>query len=385
MLRSIWILARKDLRLLGRDPMSLFFIAVFPVILGVAFGLMNEGFADEPEVAEAVLLVHDADASEVSRDFIAALDAQAAVAVKRVDSLDAGRQEVMKGRALGLFEIVPGFGESAGLVFAEKAPRVGLAIDPSRPAEGQLLRGAVMQGIGDLVARRSPLPGREGRALELVTIEAIALGHETADGAPVDRIRSGYDVSFPSAILWGVLGCIAGFAISIARERASGTFYRLSVAPQPRAAILLGKGLACALTAIAVVLFLTLIGCALGLELRSPFLFVLATLGIAWCFSGLMMALATISRSENAVAGAGWALNVTMSLIGGGMIPLAFMPAGMRTLSDFSPVKWGILALEGAIWRGFDLVDLLPALGVLILLGALGYLFGVRRLAAIDS
>jgi hypothetical protein len=27
------------------------------------------------------------------------------------------------------------------------------------------------------------------------------------------------------------------------------------------------------------------------------------------------------------------------------------MPGFLRTASNFSPMKWGILALEGAIWR----------------------------------
>jgi len=31
------------------------------------------------------------------------------------------------------------------------------------------------------------------------------------------------------------------------------------------------------------------------------------------------------------------------------MMPLAFMPAWMRNISHFSPVKGGILAMEGAI------------------------------------
>ena len=44
-----------------------------------------------------------------------------------------------------------------------------------------------------------------------------------------------------------------------------------------------------------------------------------------------------------------------MAMFGGGMIPLVFMPKFMQTLSNFSPAKWSVLALEGAIWRGFTL------------------------------
>ena len=49
-----------------------------------------------------------------------------------------------------------------------------------------------------------------------------------------------YEISFPQSILWGVLSCMAAFAIGIVRERASGSWLRLRVAPLTRAPILLG-------------------------------------------------------------------------------------------------------------------------------------------------
>ena len=44
-MRSILNLALKDLRLLSRDWMALFFIIAFPVIMGVFFGLIGMGFS----------------------------------------------------------------------------------------------------------------------------------------------------------------------------------------------------------------------------------------------------------------------------------------------------------------------------------------------------
>ncbi|RME31948.1 MAG: ABC transporter permease, partial [Candidatus Zixiibacteriota bacterium] len=44
---------------------------------------------------------------------------------------------------------------------------------------------------------------------------------------------------------------------------------------------------------------------------------------------------------------------LVMSMTGGGMIPLMFMPRWMSAVGTISPVKWSILAMEGAIWRGF--------------------------------
>jgi ABC-2 type transport system permease protein len=48
----------------------------------------------------------------------------------------------------------------------------------------------------------------------------------------------------------------------------------------------------------------------------------------------------------------------------------------MRTLSNASPVKWSILALEGAIWRDFTLPEMLLPCGILIAVGAVCFTVG---------
>ena len=55
---------------------------------------------------------------------------------------------------------------------------------------------------------------------------------------------------------------------------------------------------------------------------------------------------------------------------GGAMMPLAFMPPWMRSISHVSPIKWGILAMEGGIWRGFTLPEMLLPCGVLLAFGS---------------
>ena len=66
-----------------------------------------------------------------------------------------------------------------------------------------------------------------------------------------------------------------------------------------------------------------------------------------------MMLISTLGRTEQSASGAGWAILLVMAMLGGGMVPLFVMPAWMATASNVSPVKWAILALEGALWRGF--------------------------------
>ncbi len=65
-----------------------------------------------------------------------------------------------------------------------------------------------------------------------------------------------------------------------------------------------------------------------------------------------------------------------MAMFGGGMIPLIFMPAFMRTLSNASPVKWSILSLEGAIWRDFSLTEMIMPCGLLVTIGVVFFTIG---------
>ena len=43
-----------------------------------------------------------------------------------------------------------------------------------------------------------------------------------------------------------------------------------------------------------------------------------------------------------------------------------------------SGIKWGILALEGAIWRGFTPADMLLPCGILVVVGIVGFTVGAR-------
>jgi len=56
------------------------------------------------------------------------------------------------------------------------------------------------------------------------------------------------------------------------------------------------------------------------------------------------------------------------------------MPPWMRSVSHFSPIKWGILALEGGIWRHFSVTEMLLPCGILLGLGAAFFALGVLML-----
>jgi ABC-2 type transport system permease protein len=181
------------------------------------------------------------------------------------------------------------------------------------------------------------------------------------------RFPSALHTTFPQAILWGILGCVATFAISIVHERTTGTYQRLRIGPISPAGILAGRGLACFLTSGSVIVVLVLLGkLVFKVPIGSPALFVVAAVCTCLRFVGLMMLVSTLRKTEQSVGGAGWASLMILAMFGGGMIPLAFMPPWVQSVSHFSPIKWGILALEGGIARDFTLTEVLLPCGILV-------------------
>jgi ABC-2 type transport system permease protein len=194
--------------------------------------------------------------------------------------------------------------------------------------------------------------------------------------------KSAFEVTFPSSVTWGMYGCIITFAISIVSERTKGTLIRLRMSPLSWAEIVAGKGLACFLVSVFVAVVLMVLGHLLfGIRVENVIGLALAIISAAFCYTGLMMALAGFGKTEKAVSGSAAAVFMPLAMIGGGMIPLAFMPAWMQTVSNISPTKWNIVALEGAIWRGNSLVEMLLPCGVLIAIGLAGFGLGVRFLS----
>jgi ABC-2 type transport system permease protein len=200
-------------------------------------------------------------------------------------------------------------------------------------------------------------------------------GNDT--GAAVRPPPNNYAWTFPQGMIWGFIGCSMSFAVALVLERTRGTLLRLRVAPLSAFQILAGKALACFVTTQAVVLLLMLIArFGFGVVPTSIPILALAMVSAGVCFVGLMMFFSVLSRSERAASGLGWGAMLIFSMIGGGMIPLFVLKGWMRSLSMLSPVRWSILALEGGIWRGMSLSEMLLPCGVLLAIGIAGFVAG---------
>jgi ABC-2 type transport system permease protein len=425
-MRPVLTLTLKDLFLLRRNKVALFWVIVFPMAFGLIYGAIIAG--DAGRRAKMGVALVDEDRSPASKALSAKLAQHESI--RLVTSLAHGQtfdsesaaQQVRRGDLTAYLILRPGFGESLRS-FGQGGKKIELGIDPSHRAEAGFLQGIVMEATFSLlkdqftnpetvrqwlkvrrqeIEQARELTGTEKQVLsESFTVVdgfvpklvgTISHGEEgpfgglKLDVVPVthdfSEPRSAFEITFPCSILWAVLSCMLTFTLSIVAEQKEGTLLRLRVAPMNKMQILGAKGLACFLSCAGAASLLLFVGVAfLGVRIASWALLLAAVAAMCVCFSGLMMLLSVLGHTAQAVGGSGSALMITMASLGGVLVPLVAMPEWMRAVSHFIPVKWAILALEGAIWRGFTLAEMLLPCGILVAVGVVSFAVGVRILA----
>jgi ABC-2 type transport system permease protein len=415
-------LALKDLRILARIPAAFFFTFVWPILVAVFFGTLYGSSEGTPRLPIAVV---DEDGTPESKGFVDGLAARGAFDVVRVSRAD-GLTLVRQGKRVAAVVAPRGFGAASRRLFQGAPPEVEVAMDPSRRAESSMLEGLLMAQAAERMQHVVGDPG-QGRAFVAESLQSLERSPDgtasatvavtrflkeldaflesrqktPANGPPADawkplevkvssvapdRVgpRSGYDITFPQGLMWGIIGCTMSFVMSLVTERVHGTILRLRMSPAPAGTLLAGKALACYITILAVQGVLVAIGTLLlGLRIASPWLFALVALVAPVGFVGLMMLIASFLRSEQGGGGVGWAIMMPLAMVGGTMIPLIAMPPWLLSLSNLSPMKWAILGYEGAIWRGFGFADLLLPLGILLACGIVTFAVGARLLGRV--
>jgi ABC-2 type transport system permease protein len=195
-----------------------------------------------------------------------------------------------------------------------------------------------------------------------------------------DGPRHSFDITFPQGVIWGLIGCMMSFGISMVTERTHGTLVRLRMAPLTRAQILGGKALSCFVSIVFVEFLLLGVALAFGVRPTSYPILALAGLSAAICFVGFMMLVASLGKTEQTASGAAWAILMPLSMVGGAMVPTFVMPAWIQSVSFISPIRWAMLAIEGGVWRNFTVAEMAAPCASLIAVGIICFAVGTRGL-----
>jgi ABC-2 type transport system permease protein len=343
-MRTLLTLALKDLRVLVRDRMALFWALGFPVLFALFFGSIMKAGAELDAPSVSVALVSE---SATPPDYLVRLELAMREAGLRValHSRQDAERAVQRGEAALSIDVPD--------PTSWQALRIG--VDPARRSEASYATAVLRAVLITALAKEAPvLPPFETRVV-------TGAGRGPA---------SGFALVFPAMIVWGLLGCAAAFSVALVSERASGTLVRLYAAPLSRVSLVAGKALACALACAASVLLLSAVGVlGLSVAIDDVLKYTVAALAAIACFVGLTQALSVLGNTEQSVAGAGWSTLIVLAMCGGAMVPEVLMPSWLVTLSALSPVRWAIVALEGAMWRASSWAELWAPIASLCALG----------------
>ncbi len=437
-MRAMAAIALKDLTLVLRDRTAAFFIFVFPIFVAMFFGVIFSG-GNRSGSGKVPIAVVTQSKNNRAATLVKDLLADPSLETTSIATRAEGESGVRLGRFTACIVIPESFDGGLLSLFAGGGLTLELVTDPSRRAEAGLLEGKLnelafrqlgsilqdpsaltrMTALGRTAIVAAPMSDEERSALGTVFGgldryskamegsrragggEGAGDGATGAEGAAAPSSDSGfqwrpvrvqvstvlderknpsssYEISFGQGMVWGLMSCVTGFGASLAEERARGTLLRLRTAPIRRRQLLLGKALAAFIACMLVQAMLVGLGQLpfFGVQITSWPLLLLATVVTAVGFCGLMMLLAGLSRSEGGAQGLGRAAVLVLAMIGGGTIPLFFMPPWLQAISSISPFTWATRLIDGYTWRAFTLQEMAPALGVLMAVGVIGFSIG---------
>lgn len=190
-----------------------------------------------------------------------------------------------------------------------------------------------------------------------------------------DMIPNSAQHNVPAWTLFAIFFIIVPLSINIVKEKSQGTFVRLRTNPVSYATVLGGKTLVYLSVCMIQFILMLLVGVFLFPQLglptldvsgRLPQLFVVAAFaGLAAIGLGLL--LGTIAKTQEQSAPFGATFVVILAAIGGVWVPVFIMPKVMQTLSNISPMNWGLNAFYDVFLRRTGFIEILPEIGLLFL------------------
>jgi ABC-2 type transport system permease protein len=397
MVRKLWALIRKEIRIAMQQPAQWALIMLTPLAFVAVMGSVFGG-GGAPTVA--VYFVREDDGRLARQVEDAILDA-GTLEVERLQTRREADEAVGGGRRMAAVVIPEGFSAAA---VTDAGAQVEVIVDPAREQMAGIVIGQVRAATAPLLVDAEVTRGVQSAfntapdqfgideqqladaGIDLATVQKfltaaikgvvssqvqdamdnplVGVERQPAkEGAPAvsptifDYLVPGYSIFFAFFLL-GLM------AEAVYNERVSGTVRRLLVQPTPRWLLLLGKAIPYALIAMLQVVVVMgasslLFGYQLGHNPLALALLILAT-GLVVGSIGLLVAV--LVKSEGQVNAIPTLLPLVLAAVSGAMFPSIAIP----TVKLFTPHYWAVQGFYQVTALGGDLAGVLPNIGVLL-------------------
>lgn len=355
---GLWAIWVKEFAHMRRDPTTLIFMFMIPLIQTTIFG-----YALKTEIELIPTAVFNLDGRRESVRLIEAFaNTRTFRIVAHMHDDESFQRALTSGRARVGIRIPPDYGDN--LLRREQAA-VGVLVDGSDSQVATAAANAAkLLGINTSITHARGL----GEALQI----APARDPSGAAALPVDvrpRLLYNPDLLSERFFVPGLVGIILQLVtlflttFAIVREREWGTLEQLFVTPVGRFGLLLGKLMPYGIVGIAeTVLVLNVMVYLFDVPIRGNIALLLAlTVLFLFCGLGLGLLVSTFAQNQVQALQMSFLIMLPSVLLSGFMFPRDNMPAPIYAITFLFPVTYFIQILRGIILRGADALDLTDA------------------------
>tara|TARA_R110001583_G_scaffold38_8_gene356 strand:- start:4845 stop:6113 length:1269 start_codon:yes stop_codon:yes gene_type:complete len=403
-MHKLWASTYKELLLLSRDIGGLAILFVMPLVLVVTITLIQDSTFRSINDNKIPILWVDYDKGEVSKNIYDGLADSKSFNIIGKESDSEAKELVFKGEYqlaivipanlsselekkvnLNVEGLLSKFGLEEESPQSQKADlekkEVILYFDP---ATQMAFKNSIKNGIDKMIfkietqtiykAFQSQITDDETEAI-FDTESFITFKEITPSIGENEIIPNSVQHNVPAWTLFAIFFIIVPLSINMVKEKSQGTFVRLRTNPVSYLTVLGGKTViylaVCLIQfglmlGIGVYLFPSLGLPSLAVTGKIPLLFLVALFaGLAAIGLGLL--LGTVARTQEQSAPFGATFVVILAALGGVWVPVFIMPKFMQTLSNLSPMNWGLNAFYDVFLRDTGILDLIPELTLLFL------------------
>ncbi len=381
--RRVAAVARKELRQLLRDRLTMGFVAGVPAVQLLLFG-----YAINQDVRHVATGVVDHSNSSVSRHLIGQLEATQTFRVtERLASEDHARRMLERGVIQAAVVVPPDYTRA---YYRGRGAEILLLVDATDP----ILARAVKASANGLMEQHN----RRLQTFEVGSGGARRISAErTSFGAEPELIRQKFlrfavlnlynpELRTPVFVVPALLGVILTTtmilmtSLAIVRERERGSFEFLIATPVRRTELMAGKLLP--YIGIGFIQIVIVVFCGLVL-FRVPVhgrLVDLALASLVFIAANLTLGLviSSITKSQFQATQLSFFFFLPSVLLSGFMFPFDAMPRPAQWLGELLPLTHFIRASRGILLRGSPLLDQAGEIAAMLLFCAVGFFAATR-------
>jgi ABC-type multidrug transport system permease subunit len=351
----------KEVIQISRDPLTLGLMLLVPMLQLLLFG-----YAINTDVRNIKTAVYNLDPGPQSRELLHAFEnTDYFKIVSYAGSDEELNHDIVSGRVKIGIKIPPDYSDR---LLTNRQATVLVLIDGSDSSIAtQSLQVASQVGLTESLARlSSTLQSRDSRTSQLpVEIRPKMLFNP-------DSRSANFMVPGLIAVILQIITTLLT-AFSIVRERERGTLEQLLVTPVRPFGLMLGKLVPYGLIGIVETLtVLTVMRLVFDVPINGS-LWLLLALSLLFLFTALAIGLliSTKAQSQMQALQLAWLIMLPSVLLSGFMFPRDSMPIVMQVIGYLVPATHFMEIIRGIVLRGATLVDLLPEVITLVVMGIL--------------